>query len=428
MQHVVVGAGPAGVVATEFIRKYDVSSTVTLVGEEPERPYSRMAIPYYLVGQIGEEGTHLRKGPEHFASMGIDVRHGRVQSVDTEATAVTLDDGSRLDYDRLLIATGSRPVKLPIPGIDLPGVVNCWTLEDARKIAPVCHPGNKLVLIGAGFIGCIILEALARSGVSLTVVEAENRMVPRMMNETSGGLIKAWCESKQVNVRTSARVKAIEQSSGLVGGLLGKPKKLRVVLDSGETLTADLVISATGVRPNTACLEGSGVDIDGGVLVDEHLKTNVPTVFSAGDVCRGLDFSTGGYSVQAIQPTATEHGRIAAANMTGLNIAHQGSVNMNVLDTMGLISSSFGLWMGVDGGDSAELKDLDSFKYINLQFKDDVLVGASSLGLTNHVGVLRGMIQSRTRLKGWKQKLKEDPTRLMEAYMASSQTLQPNPR
>lgn len=428
MQHVIIGAGPAGVVAAESIRQYDVSSTVTLVGDEPERPYSRMAIPYYLVGQIAEEGTHLRKGAEHFASHGIDIRRGRVGKIDTAADTVVLEDGGRLEYDRLLIATGSRPVKLPIPGIDLPGVVNCWTLEDARKIAAVCQPGNKVVLIGAGFIGCIILEALARSGVDLTVVEAENRMVPRMMNETSGGLIKKWCESKGVNVRTSARVTTIEQSGGgLVGTLLGKSKKLRVVLDGGDTLEADMVISATGVRPNTGFLEGSGIDLDDGIVVDDRLQTSVPKVFAAGDVCQGLDFSTGGQAVQAIQPTATEHGRIAAANMTGLNVRHQGSVNMNVLDTMGLISSSFGLWMGVDGGDSAELRDLDRFKYLNLQFDGDVLVGASSLGMTNHVGVLRGMIQSRTRLNGWKEKLLEDPTRIMEAYMASSQNLRPIP-
>ena len=428
MQHVIIGAGPAGVVAAEAIRKYDVSSTVTLVGDEPERPYSRMAIPYFLIGQIAEEGTHLRKGADHFASQGIDIRHGRVSQVDTGADAVVLEDGGRLEYDRLLIATGSSPVMLPIPGIDLPGVVNCWTLEDARKIAAVCEPGNSVVLVGAGFIGCIILEALARSGVNLTVVEAENRMVPRMMNETSGGLIKQWCENKGVNVRTSARVQAIEQSGGLVSGLLGKDKKLKVLLESGETLEADMVISATGVRANTAFLQGSGIDVDEGVLVNERLQTNMQKVFAAGDVCQGLDFSTGGTSVQAIQPTATEHGRIVAANMTGLNLPHQGSVNMNVLDTMGLISSSFGLWMGVDGGDSAELRDLERFKYLNLQFEDDVLVGASSLGLTDHVGVLRGLIQSRTRLNGWKEKLKEDPTRIMEAYMSSNQTLQPNPR
>lgn len=423
MQHVIIGAGPTGVVAAESIRKFDPSSTVTMVGDEPERPYSRMAIPYYLIKQIPEEGTHLRKKPEHFASHGIDVRQGRVTRLDPKADAVILQDGSRLEYERLLIATGSRPMQPPIPGMDADGVVNCWTLADARRIAAHCSKDQSIVLMGAGFIGCIILEALARSGVQLTVVEAENRMVPRMMNEISGTLIKRWCEAKGVQVRTSSRVKAIEETGGLISGIMGRKKKLRVVLENGETLDADLVISATGVRPNIEFLEGSGVESDQGILVNRQLQTRRPGVYAAGDVCQGLDFSTGGYSVQAIQPTATEHARIAGANMAGCTVSHQGSVNMNVLDTMGLISSSFGLWMGVDGGDQAELSNLEAYQYLNLQFEDDVLVGASSLGLTQHVGVLRGLIQSRTRLKDWKQKLMDDPTRIMEAYMARTQVL-----
>jgi NAD(P)H-nitrite reductase large subunit len=140
-------------------------------------------------------------------------------------------------------------------------------------------------------------------------------------------------------------------------------------------------------------------------------------------VCQGKDFSTGEYSVQAIQPTAADHGRVAAMNMAGRKTIHQGSVNMNVLDTMGLISSSYGLWMGVDGGDSVELSDPGRYRYLNLQFQDDVLVGAQALGLTNHVGVLRGLIQTRLHLGKWKHHLMKDPTRLMEAYLGATQSI-----
>ena len=188
-------------------------------------------------------------------------------------------------------------------------------------------------------------------------------------------------------------------------------------------MPADLVISATGVKSNIDFLKGSGINTDDGILVDRQLQSNVSDVYAAGDVAQGIDFSTGDYVVQAIQPTAADHGRIAGSNMVGRNVVHQGSVNMNVLDTMGLISSSFGLWSGVDGGDSAELLDVDRYRYLNLQFQDDVLVGASSLGLTEHVGVLRGLIQSKTRLGGWKQKLLQDPTLIMEAYLARTQAI-----
>jgi len=413
MRHVIIGAGPAGVVAAEQLRKLDPKGEVTLVGDEPEPPYSRMAIPYLLIDRIDEQGTYLRKDPAHYDKLGIEVLQDRVSWVDAKRHSVTLAGGARLSWDKLLIATGATPTAPPIPGVDLAGVSACWTLADAREIAARAVKGRSVVLIGAGFIGCIILESLARRGVNLTVVELEERMVPRMLNDKAAGMVRRWCEERGVTVRTSASVQGIEKVNG------GKP--LRVLVEGGGSLAADLVIRATGVRSNVGFLEGSGIATDRGVVVDAHLAASVPDVYAAGDVAQGRDFSTGQFVVQAIQPTAVEHGRAAALHMArGHGRPQRGTVNMNVLDTLGLVSSSFAQWMGVDGGDSAELDDPARFRYLNLQFQDDVLVGATALGLTDHVGVVRGLIQSRTRLGGWKQKLEADPTRLMEAYLATT--------
>ena len=446
MNHVIIGTGPAGVIAAETLRKRMPDSSITLIGEEPERPYSRMAIPYHLIGDIKEEGTHLRKTAGHFEAHNIELVQKRVISLSRNSNQLTLDDGSLMSFDKLLLATGSRPTRPPIEGMDLPGVVNCWTLADARKIIAGAQPGDEVVLMGAGFIGCIILEALARRGVNLTVVEMENRMVPRMMDEKSGSLLKKWCEDKGVRVLTSTRVKAVReerQSSkppaetkktgdGLFGKLLGgktstdatsasaeQPTgKLLVELDGREPMKVDLLISATGVRPNIDLADGV-IDTNHGILVNHQLQTSRAGIYAAGDVAEGLDFSTGGYSVQAIQPTAVDHGFVAATNMAeGAEYLHRGSVNMNVLDTMGLISTSFGLWEGADGGDSSTLDDAGRYRYINLQFLDDTLVGANTLGMTQHVGVLRGLIQNKTRLGKWKDKLMSDPSRIMEAYLA----------
>jgi NAD(P)H-nitrite reductase large subunit len=410
MHHVVIGAGPAGVTACENLRRLDPGARITLIGDEPEPPYSRMAIPYYLTDRIAEEGTYLRREPDHYEVWRIGVSRSRVVGVDTRAQRLRLSDGAEVDYDRLLIATGSSPALPPIPGIESDGVLPCWTLEDARRIARKARAGSRVVLLGAGFIGCILLEALARRGVALTVVEPMDRMVPRMMNHTAGGLIKAWCEQRGVRVVTGSKADAVQP---------GRP--LGVDLDDGRLLEADLVIRATGVRPNVGFLEGSGIDVDQGVLVSECLETSAANVFAAGDVCQGRDLSTGTLRVQAIQPTAVEHGRVAAYNMvSSCRVRHDGNLNMNVLDTLGLVSSSFGLWDGVDGGDSAELLDAPRFRYLNLQFRGDRLVGASSLGLTEHVGVLRGLIQSRNGLGPWKDRLRRDPTRLTEAYLGSA--------
>lgn len=413
MHHVIIGAGPAGVVAAEHLRKYDPSGRITLLGAENKPPYSRMAIPYFLVGDIKEEGTYLRKDNAHFSGQNIDVQQNRVSSVDTGNNQLALADGSSMNYDRLLIATGATPMKPPIDGIDMEGVYNCWTLADAHKIIDKAAPGSSVVLMGAGFIGCIILEALAARKVDLTVVEMENRMVSRMTNETMGTMIRDWCVKEGINVLTSTKVNEISQGSG---------KPLKVVLDSGSSIDADLVICATGVRSNTAFLHDSNIEIKDGIVVDDCQQTSVADVYAAGDVAQGRDYSTGEYYVQAIQPTAVEHGRIAAQNMAlGHNTAHRGTVNMNVLDTVGLISTSFGMWMGVPGGDEAERVDQGNFKYINLQFKDDVLVGASSLGMTQHVGAMRGLIQTGKPLGEWKARLKNDPMRLMDAYLATAQ-------
>ena len=414
MTYVIAGAGPAGVIAAETLRKTNPDSEIMLIGDEPEPPYSRMAIPYFMAGNIKEAGTHLRKSKNHYDDRAIKYVQDRVESVKPQDGKLTLQGGEKQAFDQLLVATGASAVKPPVSGLDLPGVHHCWTLEDSREIVKLAKKDANVVLMGAGFIGCIILQALVECGVKLTVVEMEDRMVPRTMNDIAGNLIKDWCESRGVKVHTSTQVTAIEKSG----------KKLRVVLASGESVEADLVVSATGVRPNVDLVADGGIEIDHGILVNRHMQTNDPDIFAAGDVAQGIDFSTGEYSVQAIQPTAADHGQLAARNMAGLEGAvHKGCVNMNVLDTIGLISSSFGLWMGTDGGDSAELLNRERYRYLNLQFEDDVLVGATSLGLTQHVGVLRGLIQTKTRLGAWKQKLKDDPTRIMEAYLASTQAV-----
>ncbi|WP_316979664.1 NAD(P)/FAD-dependent oxidoreductase [Shumkonia mesophila] len=413
MRYVLIGAGPAGVVAAETLRKADPEGDILLLGDEPEPPYSRMALPYFLVGTIDEAGTYLRKSETHYDELGIAFRHARALKIDPAGKTVALEGGESVPYDRLMIATGSSTVTPPVPGIGLPGVHPCWTLADSREIARRATPDSRVVLMGAGFIGCIVLESLIKRGVKPTVVEMADRMVPRMMNAAAGGLIKKWCATKGIEVLTSTKVTAIEDT-----GEARDP--LRVMLDKGAPLRAALVVVATGVRPNIAFLDGSGIETDFGIRVDSHLKSSADGVYAAGDVAQGPDFM-GGWSVHAIQPTAVEHGRIAALNMAGGNASYHGSLAMNVLDTAGLVSSSFGQWQGVEGGESVERMDEERFRYTRLEFDGEHLVGAICLGRTDQIGMLRGLIQSRVRLGDWKARLMEDPQRISEAYVASTQ-------
>jgi NAD(P)H-nitrite reductase large subunit len=443
-RHVILGAGPAGVIAAETIRKHAPKDEITIVGDEAEAPYSRMAIPYLLAGDVGEEGTHLRHGKDHYVKLRIDLKPGaRAKAVDVAKKSVILDDGSALTYDRLLIATGSSPASPPIPGIDSAGVHPCWTLDDARAIAKLATKNARVLQMGAGFIGCIILESLAARGVQLTVVEMGDRMVPRMMGPTAGGMIKDWCEAKGVRVFTGARVEAIESgaaaaSGGGGGGLLSRVAAavglghheapaasgapLQVRLSNGQSLEADLVISATGVKPNIGFLENSGVKCLLGVLTDEHLQTNVPGVYAAGDCAEAFDKISGKAIVSAIQPNAAEQARVAALNMVGRKTELRGVTQINVLDTLGLISASFGDWEGQPGGEHSELTDKAAGRHLSLQFKGDRLIGCNAVGWTEHVGAMRGLVEGQVKLGAeWKDRLKADPTQLMAAYLATAQ-------
>jgi NADPH-dependent 2,4-dienoyl-CoA reductase/sulfur reductase-like enzyme len=439
MKHLLLGNGPAGVVAAEVLRKAARHDDIVMVGSEDAPPYSRMAIPYLLEENIDESGTYLRKTPGHFQNLGVRELRGRAVSVDTDARRVLFADGHFEDYDRLLIATGAHPVRPPIPGIDLPQVQTCWTLEDARAIAQLARPGSRVLQLGAGFIGCIIMESLAARGVALTVVEMGDRMVPRMMTPKAGGLIKKWVEDKGIRVVTSASVERIAAAGANGGSLVGRVAEvlrslaggaahkdepvapLRVKLSNGEEIACDLVIVAAGVAPNVGFLAQTGVRVAKGVLVDDHMQTSVPGIYAAGDVAEAPDLFTGAHLVAAIQPNAVDQARVAALNMAGHTTRLKGVLAINVLNTLGLISSSFGQWWGEKaeaGGAGVELVDEDAYRYLSLQFKDDVLIGATAIGLTEHVGALRGLIQGRVRLGDWKVRLLETPTSFVDAYVA----------
>jgi len=409
MRHVIIGGGPAGVTAAETLRKADPAAEITLLCGEAGAPYARMAIPYLLKGDIGEAGTYIRKDPQHYERLRIRLLHARARGVDTTANTVDVGNGS-LPYDRLLIATGSRPSRESIPGIDLPGVQTCWTLDDARAILARARPGTRIVQMGAGFVGCIIMEGLLSRGVDLTILVRSGFMVRRMMNPTASGLIQRWCESKGVKILTRTQPRGLNADDGA----------LRVDLGEGRSLPADIYLSVVGVDPNLEFLAGSGVQIGHGVVVDANLQSSVPGVYAAGDVAEAANALTGKPELNAIQPNAVEQGRVAALNMAGRPAPFKGGFVFNVLTTLGLVSSSFGEWQGVPGGESAEVLNESRYRYLSLQFDGDRLVGANCVGFSDHIGALRGLIEGRRRLGPWKRRLMEDPAQIMPAYLSAA--------
>ncbi len=409
--HVIIGGGPAGINAIETIRHVDSGAAITLISNE--NAYARMALPYFLAGQIPD--AHLEVGSDaYFAGLRVTRHIGRrVTRIDSGGRRVYLDNGENIGFDTLLIATGSSPVRPPIPGADGKHVHNLWTLADTRAVIESASTKKpSAVLVGAGFIGLIILNALHKLGWHLAVVEMEGQILPRMLDRRAADAAEAWLRKRGVEVYTGCNVMAITGT-----------RKKQLTLSDGQTLSANVVILSTGIRPNIDFLEGSGIAVQQGILVDAHMQTNIPGIYAAGDVAQGPNLLGGPPAIHAIQTTAVDHGRIAGANMAGRPRAYPGSLVMNSLDVAGLHCTSFGRWQ--DDADTTVVWNTSRPVYRKFVWDGTRLVGGILLGpiddstMLTDVGMLKGLIQSQLDLADWKHYLHERPWDLRRVYVAT---------
>jgi NAD(P)H-nitrite reductase large subunit len=421
-RHVIVGGGTAGHNAITTIREEEgARSEIVLVSAE--RPYSRMVLPYYLGRTIAESHVFTAT-PAKLGRLGVTTHVGRrATGLDAKAGKLTLDDDAVLEYDDLLVATGSSAVRAPVPGADGPGVHSFWTLEQARGVIAEIGPGSHVVMVGAGFIAFTILNSILALGARLTIVEIARQILPRMIDRQGASLVEAWLRKHGVEVRTGATLTTVEQHAG----------RRRLRFKDGLDLDVDVVIMATGIRTNLEWLQGSGVRVNRGVVVDDHLRSSVPTVYAAGDVAEGRDLVTGQPDVHAIEPTAMEHGRVVGANMAGRDVAYRGSLLMNVVEVCHLDVASFGRWDD-PGAELMLAVDPDRPAYRKLLWHGDRLTGAMILGpsadiwTTNDVGMLKGLVQAGTPLGPWKEHLRRNPFDVKRAYVASHTTRELLPR
>jgi NAD(P)H-nitrite reductase large subunit len=415
-RHLIIGGGTAGMNAIRTIREEEAErSTITLVSAE--KPYSRMVLPYYLDRSIAE--SHVFTATARvLADWGVTTQLGkRASALDTKANVCTLDDGTAVEYDDCLIATGSSAVRAPVPGAEGPGVHSFWTLDQARGVLAQIQPGRHVVMVGAGFIAFTILNSILSLGAKLTIVEVAPRILPRMIDDTGAGLVQAWLEKNGVAVRPGAKLTRIDDAKG----------RRRLKMAAGGDLVADVVIMATGIRTNLDWLKGSDVKISQGVVVDDHLRSSVPNVYAAGDVAEGPDLIGETNAVHAIEPTAQEHGRIVGANMAGKDVRYRGSLIINIVEVCHLDVASFGAWDEAKAETASGVK-ADRPAYRKLLWRGDRLTGAIILGpssdiwTTNDVGMLKGLVQSGVSLGAWKAHLKKNPFDIKPAFIATKTT------
>jgi len=415
-RHLIIGGGTAGMNAMRAIREEERErSEITLVSAE--KPYSRMVLPYYLDRSIAESHVFTAAAAV-LAQWGVKAHLGRrAAHLDVKANACTLDDGTKVEYDDCLVATGSAPVRPPIPGADGAGVHSFWTLDQCRELIAHITPGSHVVMVGAGFISFTILNSILALGAKLTIVEIAPRILPRMIDATGAELTQRWLTQHGVAVRPGVKLTKIEDARG----------KKRLRFAAGSDLVADVVIMATGIRANIDWLKDSGITIGRGIVVDDRLRSTVPNVYAAGDVAEGRELIAGQPEVHAIEPTSQEHGRVAGSNMAGTDVRYRGSLLMNIVEVCHLDIASFGAWEDAKAEAVSGLKP-DRPAYRKLLFTGDRLTGAIILGpsseiwTTNDVGMLKGLVQSGVSLARFKDHLRRNPFDIKPAFIAAKTT------
>ncbi len=301
---VIIGAGAAGHFAAETLRREGHAGSIQLIGADEAGPCDRPNLSKdYLAGTAPEEWIPLR-GADFYQEQRIDLRTGtRATSLEVASRQVLLSDGSRLPYDALLLATGADPIRLTLPGADLPHVHVLRTLGDSRKIITQAKSAKRAVVLGASFIGLEVAASLRARGLEVTVVAPEAVPLVRVLGPELGAFIQSLHRAQGVEFRLGQTAKSIDASS--------------VTLQNGEVLPAELVVAGIGVRPALGLAESAGLTLDRGVKVNAYLETSVPGIWAAGDIARWPDPHTGQEIRVEHWVVAQRQGQTAARNILG---------------------------------------------------------------------------------------------------------------
>lgn len=349
MNILIAGNGPAAISAIESIREVDRSSSITLLSKEKEKAYSPCHLYHYISGELPKDKLYIKED-DFYEKNNVDILWGiSLEKVYPERKSARLSDGKTLNFDRLLIATGATPLMPEIPGIDGEGVFFFKNLQDAERIIAVISRIKKAAVIGGGFIGLEVAEALIKRGIKVTVIEKQERLLPRMLDREMAGIVKSHLLKKGLEIITGKDIKEIERKNSTVTALR---------IEDGITIPADIVIISTGIRPEIKAVENTGIKTDRGIIVNERMETTFPDIYAAGDVAeieiRGIR------KLNPIWLNATVSGSIAGSNIAGLTKRLDAHIpDMNLINLFGLYIFSAG---SPEGSVSVKKEDSSGIK------------------------------------------------------------------
>ncbi len=379
MKYVIIGNSAAAVGCIEGIREKDKKGSITVVSNEIHHTYSRPLISYLLYGKTDEERMKYR--PDSFyEDNGVTTMLGRTAvKINPDKKTVELDDGTALSYDKLLVATGSKPFIPPMEGLDtVEKSFTFMTLDDAKALDAALTKDSRVLIVGAGLIGLKCAEGIFDKIGHLTVIDLADRILPSILDEKGSELVQKFLEDKGIEFRLGTSAASFDGN--------------KAVLTNGDEIEFDVLVVAVGVRPNTELVSEAGGSVDRGIVTDKYSRTTITDVYAAGDCAKSHDITTGTDRILALLPNAYMQGVAAGRHMTGADMPYENAMPMNAIGFFGYHVITAGNY------DGEELVTCDGMNYKKLVVKENCLKGFIMIGDVRRAGIYTKLIREKVPL------------------------------
>lgn len=379
MKYVIIGNSAAGIACVEGIRSADAEGEITIVSDEPFAAYGRPLISYYLLGATDRQRMLYRPADFYEKNKVRTLLGARAEKIDPAAQKIVLRGGGEVPYDKLLVATGSRPFEPPMEGIEgVKNKFNFMTLQDALSLEKVLSKRKNVLIIGAGLIGLKCLEGILERVKSVSVADMAGRILPSILDDAGAAVVRRELEGKGAKFYLSDSVAKFEGNTAH--------------LKSGKEISFDILVVAVGVRPNTELVKGAGGEVSRGVVTDEKQQTSLKNVYAAGDCAESFDITSGARKVLALLPNAYRQGYTAGVNMAGGEAAFADAMPLNAIGFFG----SHVLTAGSYEGESFVQAEGDVYR--KFFCKDGVLKGFILVNSPERAGIYTSLIRNKTPL------------------------------
>ena len=376
---VIVGGGPAGLATARAYREAGGEARVTLLTAEPYAPYKRPPLTKeFLRGEASREDLPI-ENETWYGENDVDLRlAARVAGLDKESRTVTTDQGGELPYDACVLATGSEPIRLPVPGADDPEILTMRTVENSTRLQERIREGHTTVVVGSGFIGCEAAASLSLRGAEVVLISLEQSPQDERLGDEVGERIEGWLREYAVDLRLGVGIEGLEHTDA----------GYAVSLEDGDTVDTQTVLFGTGVAPRTGLAEAAGLEVDGGVVTDTSMRTSAPGIFAVGNIARAYNESAGRHLSVEHWGDALEHGRVAGTVLAGSEAAW--SMAPGFWSTIG--DKTLKYWVWGDGWDEQIFEDKGG-AFTVWYGKEGKLVGVLSHGTDEDYREGRGRIE-----------------------------------